>query len=880
MEHFDRTPERRETEQTSGDDVTSAEAVPGSNGHGSAEDVAEYSADKIKVLEGLEAVRKRPAMYIGSTGPAGLHHLVYEVVDNSIDEALAGFCDQVNVTIHIDGSVTVVDNGRGIPVDLHASGKSAAEVVMTILHAGGKFDNDSYKVSGGLHGVGVSVVNALSEALDLEIWRNGQVYQQSYERGRPVGALDVTGTTKRRGTKVTFKPDASVFETTVFSFDTLAQRLRELAFLNGGILITLDDERDGKAHKFHYDGGIVSFVQHLNKNKAAVNEKPIYMRGEKEGIDAEIALQWNDGYAETMYSFANNINTHEGGTHLSGFRSALTRSLNFYASKNNLAKDLKESVSGDDIREGLTAVISVKIPHPQFEGQTKTKLGNTEVKGIVEAIVNDKLGAFLEENPSVARRIISKAVDAARAREAARKARDLVRRKGALDGSSLPGKLADCQERDPALSELYIVEGESAGGSAKQGRDRRFQAILPLRGKILNVEKARFDKMLGSDEIKTMIAALGCGIGAEDFDIGKLRYHRIIIMTDADVDGSHIRTLLLTFFYRQLPSVIENGYVYIAQPPLFRVKRGKAETYIKDERGLEAYLIKRATEAQVVRIPGTSTEIAGADLEKLLHKMIAHQKILDTVERRGHPREIVEALVAAGADRDYFADRDRLEGLAQALTTDARTVTVQRDEEHNRYLLQVEDRSNGYARHHSIGVDFVTAGEYRTLLANRRDIPILKGEIVVSTSTDQSDEASEEVAPADSGAAGTPPDAASTKPGAETPGRPDSKDRAPRKAGKDKPTEVRLGSLDELVDYFIAAGKKGVAINRYKGLGEMNPEQLWETTMDPSVRTLLQVRAEDHTEADQMFTTLMGDQVEPRRKFIEDNALDVKNLDV
>jgi DNA gyrase subunit B len=880
MEHIDRTPERRDTEQTRGEDVASANGVPGSNGHGSAEDVAEYSADKIKVLEGLEAVRTRPAMYIGSTGPAGLHHLVYEVVDNSIDEALAGFCDQVNVTIHIDGSVTVVDNGRGIPVDLHASGKSAAEVVMTILHAGGKFDNDSYKVSGGLHGVGVSVVNALSETLDLEIWRNGQVYQQSYERGRPLEALDITGTTKRRGTKVTFKPDASVFETTVFSFDTLAQRLRELAFLNGGILITLDDERDGKAHKFHYDGGIVSFVQHLNKNKAAVNEKPIYMRGEKDGIDAEIALQWNDGYAEAIYSFANNINTHEGGTHLSGFRSALTRSINFYASKNNLAKDLKESVSGDDIREGLTAVISVKIPHPQFEGQTKTKLGNTEVKGIVEAIVNDKLGAFLEENPSVARRIISKAVDAARAREAARKARDLVRRKGALDGSSLPGKLADCQERDPALSELYIVEGESAGGSAKQGRDRRFQAILPLRGKILNVEKARFDKMLGSDEIKTMIAALGCGIGAEDFDIGKLRYHRIIIMTDADVDGSHIRTLLLTFFYRQLPSVIENGYVYIAQPPLFRVKRGKAETYIKDERELEAYLIKRATEAQIVRIPGTGTEIAGADLEKLLHKMIAHQKFLDTVERRGHPREIVEALVAAGADRDYFADRDRLEGLAQALTTDARTVTVQRDEEHNRYLLQVEDRSNGYARHHSIGVDFVTAGEYRTLLANRRDIPIMKGEIVVSTSMDPSDEVPDEMQAADGGAAATSPETAVAKPGAEPPARPDARDRVPRKAGKDKPTEVRLDSLDELVDYFIAAGKKGVAINRYKGLGEMNPEQLWETTMDPSVRTLLQVRAEDHTEADQMFTTLMGDQVEPRRKFIEDNALDVKNLDV
>src|SRR5882672_7705219 len=843
------------------DQPTAVDVPAGSNGQGGQGASEDYGADKIKVLEGLEAVRKRPAMYIGSTGPTGLHHLVYEIVDNSIDEALAGFCDQVNVSIHIDGSVTVIDNGRGIPTDLHESGKSAAEVVLTVLHAGGKFDNDSYKVSGGLHGVGVSVVNALSETLDLEIWRNSQVYQQSYERGTPTGGLEITGTTKRRGTKVTFKPDTQIFETTVFSFDTLAQRLRELAFLNGGVTITLDDERDGKNHNFHYEGGIVSFVTHLNKNKAAVNEKPIYMRGEREGIDAEIALQWNDGYTETIYTFANNINTHEGGTHLSGFRSALTRTINSYATKNNLAKDLKESVSGEDIREGLTGVISVKIPHPQFEGQTKTKLGNTEVKGIVETIVNDKLGAYLEENPSVAKRVIGKAIDAARARDAARKARDLVRRKGALDGSSLPGKLADCQERDPALSELYIVEGDSAGGSAKQGRDRRFQAILPLKGKILNVEKARFDKMLSSDEIKTMIAALGCGIGVEDFNLEKLRYHRIIIMTDADVDGSHIRTLLLTFFYRQLPKVIENGYVYIAQPPLFRAKRGKSETYIKDERELDAFLIKRATEARVVRIPSKGIEISGADLEKLLHKMIAHQKLLQVVERRGHPREIVEALVAAGADRDYFGDKDKLDRLAETLTTPTRTVTVQRDEEHNRYLLHVEDRASGYPRQHTIGVDFVTAAEYRTLLANHRDIPSFDGDVIVSSAGPQNIDAGDGADAADG-----------AKPS----------DRGAGAAGlaKDKTADVRLRSLDDLVDYFITAGKKGVAINRYKGLGEMNPDQLWATTMDPAARTLLQVRAEDHTEADLMFTTLMGDQVEPRRKFIEDNALDVKNLDV
>jgi DNA gyrase subunit B len=830
-----------------------------------------YGADKIKVLEGLEAVRKRPAMYVGSTGTPGLHHLVYEVVDNSIDEALAGFCDQVNVSIHIDNSITVVDNGRGIPVDQHASGKSAAEVVLTVLHAGGKFDNDSYKVSGGLHGVGVSVVNALSERLEVEIWRNGQVYQQAYERGKPLGELEVTGTTKRRGTKVTFKPDPQVFETLDFSFDTLAQRLRELAFLNGGVTITLDDERSGKNHKFLYEGGIVSFVKYLNTNKAAVNEKPIYMRGEKDGIDVEIALQWNDGYSETVYSFANNINTIEGGTHLSGFRSALTRTINFYATKNNLGKDLKESISGDDIREGLTAVISVKIPRPQFEGQTKTKLGNTEVKGIVEAVVNDKLGAFLEEHPSVSKRVMAKAVDAARAREAARKARDLVRRKGALDNSSLPGKLADCQERDPALSELYIVEGESAGGSAKQGRDRRFQAILPIKGKILNVEKARFDKMLSSDEIKTMIAALGCGIGSEDFDLTKLRYHRIIIMTDADVDGSHIRTLLLTFFYRQMKALVDNGYVYIAKPPLFRAKRGRTETFIKDERELESYLVRRATESRVVRLPDGS-ELAGAELERKLQKLIAFRKYLQIVERRGPSRDIILALLDHEArDKAFFSDRKAVDALAAALGAPQRTVSVQADEEHQAHALAVEDRGAGYPRHYRIDLDFVTTGEFRTLVGSYQDVRGIRGPMVVTSLATPpqpgEDEApDEETAGANGTAVGGAPLDQATKLAAE-----------PRSIAK---TDVKVDSLDDLVELFIVAGKKGIAINRYKGLGEMNPDTLWATTMRPESRTLLQVRAEDHTEADLMFTTLMGDQVEPRRKFIEDNALDVKNLDV
>jgi DNA gyrase subunit B len=824
----------------------------------------DYGADKIKVLEGLEAVRKRPAMYIGSTGPLGLHHLVYEVVDNSIDEALAGYCKNVNVTIHIDGSVTVVDDGRGIPVDMHESGKSAAEVVLTVLHAGGKFENAAYKVSGGLHGVGVSVVNALSEWLELEIWRNGHVHQQRYERGTPQGVLYITGTTEKRGTKITFKPDHQVFETTDFSFEVLSQRLRELAFLNAGVTITIDDERDGKSHHFLYEGGIREFVEFLNKNKTAVNEKPIFMAGERDGISVEIALQWNDSYAETTYSFANNINTIEGGTHLSGLRAALTRSINHYATKNNLTEKLTESVSGDDIREGMAAIISVKIPQPQFEGQTKTKLGNTEVKGIVEAIVNDKLSGFLEQNPPIAKRIILKAVEAALAREAARKARDLVRRKGALDNMALPGKLADCQERDPSRSELYIVEGESAGGSAKQGRDRKFQAVLPIKGKILNVEKARFDKMLSHEEIRTLIAALGCGIGTDEFDVGKLRYHRVIIMTDADVDGSHIRTLLLTFFYRQMRELVDRGHIFIAQPPLFRAKRARQETFIKDERALETFLIKRAAESRMIVLEG-GKQIFGEGLERRLERLINFRKLLQLVERRGPVRKVVLALLEGEArDKSFWAERGRVDALAAHLTEPAVSATVVEDHEHQAFAVKLEDRSAGYGRRHRLDLDFVTTPEFRMLAAAYQDVrELMMGPVTIRTTgtIETHDDEPVESTEANAPAVDAPP--------------------ADVKAKAAKPdADQRVESLDELVEYFVAAGRRGLAVNRYKGLGEMNPETLWETTMDPTKRTLLEVRAEDHTEADQMFTTLMGDQVEPRRKFIEENALDVKNLDI
>jgi DNA gyrase subunit B len=827
----------------------------------------DYGADKIKVLEGLEAVRKRPAMYIGSTGPTGLHHLVYEVVDNSIDEALAGFCTNINVTIHIDGSVTVVDDGRGIPVDMHESGRPAAEVVLTVLHAGGKFENSAYKVSGGLHGVGVSVVNALSEFLELEIWRNGQVHQQRYERGAPIADLNTTGVTEKRGTKVTFKPDASVFETTEFSFETLSQRLRELAFLNAGVAISIEDERDGKNHRFLYEGGIREFVEFLNKNRTAINEKPIVMSGERDNIIVEIALQWNDSYTEATYTFANNINTTEGGTHLSGFRAALTRTINNYATRNNLAEKLTESVSGEDIREGMTAIVSVKIPQPQFEGQTKTKLGNTEVKGIVEAIVNDRLGAFLEENPGVSKRIIAKAVDAARARDAARKARDLVRRKGALDNTALPGKLADCQERDPSKSEIYIVEGESAGGSAKQGRDRGFQAVLPIKGKILNVEKARFDKMLSHEEIRTIIAALGCGIGTDEFDASKLRYHRVIIMTDADVDGSHIRTLLLTFFYRQMGELVDRGHIYIAQPPLFRAKRARQETFIKDERELETFLIRRAAESRTI-VLGSGREISGDQLEKRLEQLMTFRKLLQVVERRGPARRAILALLEGDArDKTFWADRASVEALAAYVAAPAVSADVVDDPEHQAFAVQMDDRSAGYSRRNRLDLDYVTTGEFRTLASAYQDIrELVAGAVTIRTSAATADAA----------------DSAETEEaeGAESPQTATEAVPAAIAAKASRDTDRKVDSLDDLVEYFVAAGRRGVAVNRYKGLGEMNPETLWETTMDPAKRTLLQVKAEDHTEADLMFTTLMGDQVEPRRKFIEDNALDVKNLDI
>ncbi len=807
---------------------------------------ADYTAEKIRVLEGLEGVRMRPAMYIGSTGLAGLNHLVFEVVDNSVDESIAGYCTRIEVTLHIDNSVTVVDNGRGIPIGIERkTGRPAAEVVMTQLHAGGKFDNQTYKFSAGLHGVGVSVVNALSERLELEIRRDGKVYRQAYEQGKVATQLEEVGTTDKTGTTITFRPDTTIFETLEFSYDSLSQRFRELAFLNPGITISLIDERQGKDKDFHFEGGIVSFVEYLNKNRTALHPKAIHVQGAADGMECEIAMQWNDGYQEALFSFVNTVNTHEGGTHLSGLRSALTRTINAYGTANNLTKVLEGGIEGEDIREGLTAVISAKIPSPQFEGQTKTKLGNPEVKGFVEGLVNEKIARFLEENPGDARRILNKVVDAAKAREAARKARDLVRRKGALDSTSLPGKLADCQERDPALSELFIVEGESAGGSAKQGRDRHFQAILPLKGKILNVEKARLDKMLENEEIKVMIAALGTGI-EEDFDLKKLRYHRVIIMTDADVDGSHIRTLLLTFFFRKMAQIIEAGYLYIAQPPLYKVKRGKKEIYFKDDRELDRHLLLRAVENRTVRLPALGKEYSGEDLANRLEKMVAFRKHLDRLAKRGYPAVILNEFLSAGADETILSNKEWLEEALAPITREhGLEATVMADEEHQLYKIVPGQNTNGYRWVKPIGREFLAAAEYRTLRDLYQEVEDFeRPPILVS-----------EGAPAGDGEA------------------------QPIDAGP--PAERReLANKEELIDYLLAAGKKGLSIQRYKGLGEMNPTQLWDTTMDPETRVLLQVTVDDQVDADEIFTVLMGDAVEPRRQFIEENALEVVNLDI
>jgi len=788
-----------------------------------------YTAEDIKILKGLSAVRKRPAMFIGSTGPEGLHHLVYEVVDNSVDEALAGFCKNIDVIIHLDGSCTVIDDGRGIPTEPHPGdpeGRSATEVALTELHAGGKFESKAYRISGGLHGVGVSVVNALSEWLDVEIRQNGGVYQQHYEKGEPKGPLNIVGKTKGRGTKVTFKPDPEIFEVLDFSYDLLAQRLRELAFLNKGLKITLLDERTEKKNVFHYSGGIVSFVEHLNKNKTPLHHKSVYVSGEKEDIIVEIALQYNDGYAETVYTYANNINTKEGGTHLIGFKSALTRTVNSYATSSGLLKNGKEALSGEDVREGLTAVINVKLLHPQFEGQTKMKLGNSEVKGIVESIVNEGLGTYFEENPSVARKIVEKALQAARAREAARKARELTRRKGALEDTGLPGKLADCSEKDPALSELFIVEGDSAGGSAKQGRDRRTQAILPLRGKILNVEKARFDKMLSSEEIRVLITALGTSIGPEDFDISKIRYHKIILMTDADVDGAHIRTLLLTFFYRQMSQIIEKGYLFIAQPPLFKVKKGKTERYIQNEAEMQNMLFELASDDLEIFIKGQAMK--GKALIPYLKRLSKFQRLREWFERRRRDPELLQFILSLGINKDMLKDKAKFGEILRKIKEKDQNITIgdiQLDEEHQTYGVEI--RRLNYKL--NLDINFLTSPEFREL------------ENLFSIIRDL----------------GEPPYRIQTKEG-----------------------QKEVSTSSELLEIVFATAKRGLTIQRYKGLGEMNPAQLWETTMDSGRRTLLQVNVQDSVQADEIFTILMGDQVDPRRDFITTYALEARNIDV
>ncbi len=847
-----------------------------SDGNGNGSGNSEYTGENIKILEGLEAVRLRPAMYIGSTGEMGLHHLVYEVVDNSVDEALAGFARRVDVTIHVDNSITVVDDGRGIPVDAKTlpDGKkmSALEVVMTKLHAGGKFDSSTYKVSGGLHGVGVSCVNALSQEFNVEVWRDGHTWEMDFSCGLPTSKLRQSGISKKRGTKVHFLPDKTIFTATEYNYDTLAQRLRELAFLNKGLEITLTDERtadaktgEAKRAEFKYVGGIAEFVKHLNRGKQVLHDKPITMEASRAGVEIEIALQYNDTYSETVFSFANNINTVDGGTHLSGFRTALTRTVNAIGQQLGLFKDMKESLSGDDVREGLVAVVSVKLPQPQFEGQTKGKL-NSDIAGTVQAFVNERLGGFLEQNPPIARRIINKAIDAARAREAARKARDLTRRKGALDGGGLPGKLADCSERNPDRCELYLVEGESAGGTAKQGRDRKFQAILPLKGKILNVEKARYDKMLGHEEIRAMITALGTGIGKDDFDASKLRYGKIILMTDADVDGSHIRTLLLTFFFRHMTELIKRDNVYIAQPPLFKIKKGRFEQYIKDERELNAVAITRASEGMVVRHGESASKIEGAELTRFMSVLNEYLGFVEKVDKRIRNERITELLARAElTQRADFSSKDgddvpekivalhkELNGLAAEF--EIKLSAPVKDEEHHTWSICFTD---GQGATRCIDWTMASSPEFRQMMSKHSQIKqYLEPPFLIEFSTKGAEAAEGEEGE-------TPAETKQTRRAARIPREP-----------------VEKQTARELFKYIVEEGKKAYEVSRYKGLGEMTAPQLWETTMDPDRRTLLRVKLEDIAETDAIFTTLMGEDVEARRKFIEDNALDVKNLDI
>jgi DNA gyrase subunit B len=863
-----------------------------------------YTGENITILEGLAAVRLRPAMYIGSTGEQGLHHLVYEVVDNSVDEALAGHATRIDVTIHVDNSITVVDDGRGIPVDNKTlpTGETmpAVQVVLTMLHAGGKFDASNYKVSGGLHGVGVSCVNALSEEFDVEIWRDGHAWEMDYSKGDPTSKLRKMGPSKRRGTKIHFLPDKSIFTVTEYNFDTLANRLRQLAFLNKGIEITLTDERqadakgEAKSQTYKYTGGIAEFIKLLNKGKQVLHEKPIYMEAERDSLVMEIALQYNDAYSETVFSFANNINTVDGGTHLSGFRTALTRTINVAGQQLGLFKDVKENLSGDDVREGLVAVVSVKLPQPQFEGQTKGKL-NSDIAGQVQAFVNERLGAFLEQNPQVAKKIINKAIDAARAREAARKARDLTRRKGALDGGGLPGKLADCSERRPELCELYLVEGESAGGTAKQGRDRKFQAILPLKGKILNVEKARYDKMLGHEEIRAMITALGCGIGKDDFDIAKLRYGKLILMTDADVDGSHIRTLLLTFFFRHMQELILRGHVYIAQPPLFRIKKGKFEQYIKDEREYVTVMIKRAADGMVIRYGEGGARLEGKELTKYMAQLDTYLGLFDKVVKRLRNEEVTRDFAAIFASegkdpirRAAFESAAKLKEMRSRLLAIARTYQfksvseVEFDEEHSLYSVTFVD-AQGAPR--KIDWTLAAAAESRQLLhkhAEMRDQlvgPFLieyAGKASASAAKTEAEQAEQELEETEEVELEGALDAGITDVGAV---KVDAAKPVKRSA-KVSQDPVEKKTPHEVFEYVIEQGRKEYQVQRYKGLGEMTAPQLWETTMDPARRTLLQVKLEDIAATEEIFTTLMGEDVESRRKFIEENALDVKNLDI